>query len=326
MAVVYQRHVIGQRDEVVKSDRSVILGRFDLANVISFVKEEHVLIAVKDDLAVFVGREDQFFYRLIVIVETEIKVRVFRENSEADALKLFIGVISVDLEYLERSHGARAFVDVAVLFFVYVRLRVSVYRDLVDDRLVSVSADLGVVRDDYRCSVGYGKRCNGRSVGVAELISAAADRIRNADSGGIGHDTDRTVIKTHVGADHVFHGHRFAVIERRLCGIEGDFVLCGTDSVAQFTGVEQFFIKSVVHDFIRAFRIMIRPQRCIDEVIFTSVCDRELFKIDSFFKFQIIVDPVVGIVLTVGVLGDGVGCDDDTVFRIRIADRSSSEG
>ena len=232
MAVVYQRHVIGQRDKVVKPDRSVIFGRFDLTNVISFVKEEHVLMAVKDDLTVFIGREDQFFYRLIVIVETEIKVRVFRENSEADTRKLFIGVVSVDLEYLERSHRARTFVDVAVFFFVFISLRVSVYGDLVDDLLVSVSADFGGVRDDHLCGVGYGIRRNGRSVGIAKLISAAADRIRNADAGGIGYDTDRTVIKTHVGAEHVLHNHRLAVIQRRLCGVEGDHVLCGTVCIA----------------------------------------------------------------------------------------------
>ena len=122
MAVVYQRHVVGQRDKVVKPDRSVIFERFDLTDVISFVEEESILITVKYDLTVFICRKDQFFYRITVVVKTEIKVGVFCENSETDVRKLFIGVISVDLEYLERSHRARTFVDVAVFIFMFVRL------------------------------------------------------------------------------------------------------------------------------------------------------------------------------------------------------------
>ena len=122
MAVVYQRHVVGQRDKVVKPDRSVIFERFDLTDMISFVEEESILITVKYDLTVFICRKDQFFYRITVVVKTEIKVGVFCENSETDVRKLFIGVISVDLEYLERSHRARTFVDVAVFLFMFVRL------------------------------------------------------------------------------------------------------------------------------------------------------------------------------------------------------------
>ena len=122
MSVVYKCHVIGERDKVIKTYCSIILRRFDLTDVISFVEEESILITVKYDLTVFICRKDQFFYRITVVVKTEIEVRIFREYSEADVRKLFVGVISVNFENLEGGHSARAFINVAVFLFMFVRL------------------------------------------------------------------------------------------------------------------------------------------------------------------------------------------------------------
>ena len=322
MAVVDQRHVIGQRDEIIKADRSVVLERLDLPHVISLIEIESIILAVEYDLTVFIGLEDQFFDRLTV-QRAEIEVRVFREDPESDAFKLLVGVISIDLDDFEGSDRTFAVVGVGVLFFAFVGLLISSYRNLVDDLLRSVAAHVSVVWDYGFRGVGYGKGRHRRSVGNAKFVFAAADRIGNADACGIGHDPDGTVVQTQVGAQHVLHLHRLTVIERCLGGVEGNPVLRGPGPVAQFSRVEQFLVESVIHDFIRVLSLMIRPDRFVNDVIFAAVCNGKFLKIDSILQLQIVVDPVVRIIHAVCLLRDRIGRDRNTVRRIRITDRCS---
>ena len=65
---------------------------------------------------------------------------------------------------------------------------------------------------------------------------------------------------------------------------------------------------------------MISPYRCVDEIIFTAVCDREIHKINAILELQVIGDFIVRIVISVSLLRDGIGCDHDPVLRIGVAD------
>ena len=66
---------------------------------------------------------------------------------------------------------------------------------------------------------------------------------------------------------------------------------------------------------------MIAPYGCIDEIIFTAVCDRQRHKIDAVFEPEIVVDPIVTVVEAIFLLGDVRDGDHDPVISIRIAYR-----
>ena len=196
MSVIHQCHVVGQGDKVIKTDRSVILRRFYLLNMVSLVEVECIVLSVKQDLTVFIGLQNDHF--CVVRLFAEIEIRIFGKDPESDTRKLFTGIIAVYLDDFEGRYRAFAFIGVAEFIFAFVCLFISVYRDLVNDLLVSVSTDLGAVCNNDLGGIGNSKCCNSRSIGNAVFILAATDRIRDTDALRISLDLYRTVVKTQV--------------------------------------------------------------------------------------------------------------------------------
>ena len=327
MDVIYLCHVIGQRDKVIKAYISVIFRRFYLLNMITFIEIESVIRAVKYNLTVFIGHK--FYFFCIVAVFAEVEVRVFGKDPESDARKLFIGVVSVHFDDFERSDCAGSFIGSSVIRRIIYSLLITVYRDLIYNLLRSVAAHKGCVGDYHLCGIRYRIGCHRCSVGITLLIPAAAYGIRDSGAGRICQNADRCVIQTQVVAEHVFHFHGLAAVERRLGRVERDTVQSGAvcSSQRQFVQfVQQFFIKSIIYYLIGIIRFMISPYRCVDEIIFTAVCDRVIHKINAIFQLQIVCDLIVGVVVSVSLLRNSTGRDYDSVLCIRIVYRCPSGG
>ena len=67
-------HVVGQPDEVVKADLSVILRFFYLLNMIYFIEKEVIIFPIEDDLTVFICLKYDFFCMIGVFPKVDILI------------------------------------------------------------------------------------------------------------------------------------------------------------------------------------------------------------------------------------------------------------
>ena len=65
---------------------------------------------------------------------------------------------------------------------------------------------------------------------------------------------------------------------------------------------------------------MTAPFCGIDKFMHTAAGDREFFEVHSLFQFQVIDDPVIGIVMTIRLHGNSVCRQDDAVLCVTVAD------
>ena len=202
VAVIHQCHVIGQRDQIIKADLTVIVRSLNFLQMIDFIEVDVVLVTVNDRFAVLIGGKDHFAHFMIVV-----KIQTFlRKELELHAGQFFARIITVDFDDLEARDSAFAFTRASVFFGVLNGLVLSFDADLVNDLLRSVTGDHRLIRDDHFRGIRH------RICGDRAAIVGAFERIRYALPFRNRCDDNGAVINTEIRTERVSHLHGLAII------------------------------------------------------------------------------------------------------------------
>ena len=92
--------------------------------MITFIKKECILISVKSNLSFFICCQYNLFYCLFFIKE---ETRLFRKDFKSYTLKLFIGIISINLYNFKTCYSPFTFTYSSVTLCIFNSLFLPVY-------------------------------------------------------------------------------------------------------------------------------------------------------------------------------------------------------
>ena len=264
------------------------------------VEEELVLSAIKRYLSILIRYKLDFIERSSVLILVQVDplanmalVITHSEQFEFDPLKLYVRVVSVNLDGLEACDCTFAFASAAIALFVRNRLFFAIYADSVDDRLSTITRNHCIVGDGHLCRVGHGIRRD-RSAVIATL-----EGVGHACPSRVGHNLDGGVVDTQVRAEYVCHLHGFAIVKRGLGCIESDLILCLAVGAANLSLVEQLLVEVVVHGGVVVTGLMVAPDGGIGELILAAVGNSQLLEVHALLETEVVGNLVVRVVLSV---------------------------